>query len=55
VTKGRQIPSIAAGGLLYPSRHTASVASPSNCADREFAGAGVTAVYETIGGFDITM
>jgi uncharacterized protein len=38
----QQVPSIAAGGLLYPSRHTASGAAPANCTEREFAGEGVT-------------
>ena len=32
---------IAAGGLLYPMRRTAMVATPSNCTDREFEGDGV--------------
>jgi pimeloyl-ACP methyl ester carboxylesterase len=37
----QQIPSIAACGLLYPSRHRSSVTAPANCAECEFAGEGV--------------
>jgi uncharacterized protein len=34
-------PSIAAGGILYPTRHVTRVATPSQCTEREFAGDGV--------------
>ena len=35
-------PTIAAGGLLHPAKRTALPAVPSQCAEREFAGSGVT-------------
>lgn len=38
----RQLPSIAAGGLLYPSRQQAVRTAPAGCENREFAGDGVT-------------
>jgi pimeloyl-ACP methyl ester carboxylesterase len=34
-------PDVAAGGLLYPARRTAMVATPPNCTDRDFQGEGV--------------
>jgi uncharacterized protein len=37
-----QLPSIAAGGLLYPFRSTSIPRPPEACEEREFAGAGVT-------------
>ena len=38
----RQLPAIAAGGLLYPARRTSLPPMPDNCAERTFAGEGVT-------------
>lgn len=38
----QQLPSIAAGGLLYPSRNQSIRKTPANCDDRDFAGDGVT-------------
>lgn len=37
-----QLPTIAAGGLLYPSRHRSLSPIPQNCSDRAFEGEGVT-------------
>jgi pimeloyl-ACP methyl ester carboxylesterase len=37
-----QLPSLAAGGLLYPLRITTIPPAPDACEEREFAGAGVT-------------
>jgi uncharacterized protein len=37
-----QLPVIAAGGLLHPSRHHLTAATPQSCGDAEYAGAGVT-------------
>ena len=37
-----QLPSIAAGGLLYPARNETLPDRPSSCVDRDFAGEGVT-------------
>ena len=36
-----QLPSLAAGGLLYPLRVTGLPPPPDGCEEREFAGAGV--------------
>ena len=38
----RQLPGIAAGGLLHPARRVGSHPLPANCVDAQFAGAGVT-------------
>jgi uncharacterized protein len=37
-----QLPSIAAGGLLYPTRHDSIPDRPRSCVERDFAGEGVT-------------
>jgi pimeloyl-ACP methyl ester carboxylesterase len=37
----KQLPAIAAGGLLYPMRHHVTVATPENCQDVAFKGEGV--------------
>jgi pimeloyl-ACP methyl ester carboxylesterase len=37
-----QLPGIGAGGLLHPARHVGTMAPPAGCAERDFAGAGVT-------------
>jgi uncharacterized protein len=37
-----QVPAVAAGGLLHPARRTTYAALPERCAERAFAGDGVT-------------
>lgn len=41
-TADKYVPTIAAGGLLHPAKRTSLAAMPPQCAEREFAGSGVT-------------
>ena len=36
-----QLPAVGAGGLLHPARHVTTTATPAECEDASFAGAGV--------------